>query len=192
MIDQDGEVVSGAKLSDMGFGLSGNPNYIQFFTEGNCSVGIDVIKFNTVSTNTECVIMFKNNAGLSYENVDLKYNRYQYQIMKSSMGSNIDGLDYSTSDGIYNEQIITYTLKSEESDNYTFSATSYADIVYNATNKTIDGVKVTSEYKIEFDDDKPIKITRKKPYVSFKLDDFDLTKAYSQTFIVGTMLDQRN
>ncbi len=98
-------------ISAMGFKTSGNPNEIEFSTMANGTINSSSqITFASVSTNTECVVLLKNNAGITYEDVDVKYNRYIYQIMS---GDDVDGIDFSSRTGIYGTYMGTETTPLE-------------------------------------------------------------------------------
>ncbi|MBQ8615820.1 MAG: hypothetical protein IJ415_04565, partial [Clostridia bacterium] len=103
--------ISGADLLNMGFATFGNPNYVDFSVGSNATIknspyndpdvqsntqitNVNIV-FNKVTTNTLCDVYLNNNAGMSGNSV-----WYTYQIMA---GSEVDGLDYSSTNGIHVE-----------------------------------------------------------------------------------------
>lgn len=95
LIGLDGEeVLGGYSLKEMGFATEGNPNKIVYSRGTAMDITGNVLTFYKVDTNTETSIFLNNNAGISKNSLE-----YKFQIIKDNKE---DGLDFTKNDDIQN------------------------------------------------------------------------------------------
>lgn len=118
LLDATGADIDSAVLSDMGFADYPNPNYIEFSVNANANIitsskSVD-IKFITANKNADCTLILKNKAGMSE-------CYYDYQIMA---GNYVDGLDFTSTNGIYNEsgKYVSFLLEDFDANINTFTS----------------------------------------------------------------------